>query len=172
MSNTTILPSLIDRFFTQRLMQHCNASPHTIASYRDRFRLRLAVAQARLGKVPSALDLTDLDAPFVTAFLDALESLVKRYLLLAACERRSCADHPARRPFPFISTASAAWGRDRRSAIQDRTNGHLAGGPRSASPRAKGLAPLCICIRNRIDRGQVGAEDPFLAFLALGCKVL
>jgi len=74
MTGPSILPSLIQRFFTQRLMQQRNASPHTIASYRDTFRLLFAFAQARLGKPPSQLDLADLDAPFVSAFLDDLET--------------------------------------------------------------------------------------------------
>ncbi len=74
MSAASILPALIERFFTQRLMQQRNASPHTIASYRDTFRLLFAFAQARLGKPPSRLDLADLDAPFITAFLDDLEA--------------------------------------------------------------------------------------------------
>jgi integrase/recombinase XerD len=74
MTGVAILPSLIERFFTQRLMQQRNASPHTIASYRDTFRLLFAFAQARLGKPPSRLDLADLDAPFIGAFLDDLEA--------------------------------------------------------------------------------------------------
>lgn len=74
MTGAADLPSLIERFFTQRLMQQRNASPHTIASYRDTFRLLFAFAQARLGKLPSRLDLADLDAPFIGAFLDDLEA--------------------------------------------------------------------------------------------------
>lgn len=74
MTGTPILPSLIERFFTQRLMQQRNASPHTIASYRDTFRLLFVFAQARLGKPPSRLDLADFDAPFIGAFLDDLEA--------------------------------------------------------------------------------------------------
>jgi site-specific recombinase XerD len=74
MSADSILPALIERFFTQRLMQQRNASPHTIASYRDTFRLLFAFAQTRLGKPPSRLGLTDLDAPFIGAFLDDLEA--------------------------------------------------------------------------------------------------
>jgi site-specific recombinase XerD len=73
MTGAATLPSLIERFFTQRLMQQRNASPHTIASYRDTFRLLFAFAQAKLGKPPSRLDLADLDAPFIGAFLDDLE---------------------------------------------------------------------------------------------------
>ena len=74
MSAASILPALIERFFTQRLMQQRNASPHTIASYRDTFRLLFSFAQTRLGKPPSRLDLADLDAPFIGAFLDDLEA--------------------------------------------------------------------------------------------------
>jgi len=74
MTGAATLPSLIERFFTQRLMHQRNASPHTIASYRDTFRLLFAFAQVRLGKPPSRLDLADLDAPFIGAFLDDLEA--------------------------------------------------------------------------------------------------
>jgi integrase/recombinase XerD len=69
---TNILPGLIERFFTQRLMRQRNASPHTIASYRDTFRLLLKFAHARTGKPPSALAITDLDAELVVAFLEDL----------------------------------------------------------------------------------------------------
>lgn len=68
MSN--ILPGLIERFFTQRLMRQRNASPHTVAAYRDTFRLLLKFAHQRTGKRPSALDLGDLDADLIVAFLD------------------------------------------------------------------------------------------------------
>jgi len=60
------LPALIERFFTERLMRQRNVSPHTIASYRDTFRLLFAFAQEQLGKLPSALDLRDLDAPLIS----------------------------------------------------------------------------------------------------------
>jgi len=64
---------LLQGFFTQRLMQQRQASTHTIASYRDTFRLLLQFAQQRLRKAPSALVLDDVDAPLVVAFLDELE---------------------------------------------------------------------------------------------------
>ena len=72
----TSLPSfaaLLERFFTQRLMQQRQASAHTIASYRDTFKLLLEFVQRRLRKAPSALALEDIDAPLVTAFLDEQE---------------------------------------------------------------------------------------------------
>ncbi len=67
-------PVLLERFFTQRLMAQRRASAHTIASYRDTFRLLLRFAQRQLRKAPSVLSLTDLQAPLIGAFLDDLES--------------------------------------------------------------------------------------------------
>ena len=67
--------ALLERFFTQRLMHQRQASPHTIASYRDTFRMLLQFAHKRLHKAPSALALEDIDAPLVTAFLDDLETV-------------------------------------------------------------------------------------------------
>ena len=66
-------PALLQAFFTDRLMRQRQASPHTIASYRDTFRLLLAFAEQRLKKAPSTLRLVDLDAAFISAFLDYLE---------------------------------------------------------------------------------------------------
>lgn len=65
--------ALLERFFTQRLMQQRHASAHTIASYRDTFRLLMQFIQQRLHKAPSVLALHDVDAPLVVAFLDDLE---------------------------------------------------------------------------------------------------
>jgi site-specific recombinase XerD len=67
-------PSLLERFFTQRLMQQRQASAHTIASYRDTFRMLLHFVQKRLRKAPSTLALEDIDAPLVAAFLEDLET--------------------------------------------------------------------------------------------------
>jgi integrase/recombinase XerD len=64
---------LLQAYFTEYLMQERNASPHTIANYRDTFRLLIAFAQTRLNKPPTKLAVTDLDACFVTGFLDHLE---------------------------------------------------------------------------------------------------
>ena len=66
-------PTLLQQYFSQRLIAQQNASPCTVASYRDTFRLLLDFAQDRLHKTPSALDLADLDAPLVLQFLDHLE---------------------------------------------------------------------------------------------------
>ncbi len=66
-------PELLQSFFTDRLMHQRQASPHTIASYRDSFRLLLKFAEQRLGKQPTALMVEDVDASFVGAFLNHLE---------------------------------------------------------------------------------------------------
>lgn len=64
---------LLEHYFTQRLMQQRQASPHTISSYRDTFRQFLAFAQQRLHKPPSRLNFEQIDAPLIAAFLDHLE---------------------------------------------------------------------------------------------------
>jgi len=69
--------SLLQSFFTDRLLRQLQASPHTIAGYRDCFRLLLQFAKERLGKMPSQLGIEDLDAPFIGLFLDHLESTRK-----------------------------------------------------------------------------------------------
>jgi site-specific recombinase XerD len=68
-------PALLAGFFTHRLMQQRQASPHTIASYRDTFRLLLQFAQKHLHRAPSTLALEDIDALMVAAFLDDLEKV-------------------------------------------------------------------------------------------------
>jgi integrase/recombinase XerD len=85
---TTLAPTL-QAFFTDRLARQRRASEHTIAAYRDAFRLLLAFAQQQTGKSPSRLDISDLDAPLVAAFLEHLErerrnSVVTRNARLAA----------------------------------------------------------------------------------------
>jgi site-specific recombinase XerD len=70
---TTGLAPLLERFFTQRLMQQRQVSPHTISSYRDTFRLLLTFAQQRLHTQPTRLAFDQLDAPLIVAFLDHLE---------------------------------------------------------------------------------------------------
>jgi integrase/recombinase XerD len=69
---SSLAPTL-QAFFTSWLLNQRRASPHTIASYRDTFRLLLGFAQAQLGKPPAQLDLADLDAELIGAFLDHLE---------------------------------------------------------------------------------------------------
>ena len=63
----TALAPTLQAFFTDRLIRQRQASPHTIAAYRDTLRLLLVFASARCGKEPSKLDIDDLDAPLVGA---------------------------------------------------------------------------------------------------------
>ena len=72
------LPSLLQSFFTDRLLHQRRASPHTIAGYRDCFRLLLRFAKERLGKTPSKILIEDLDAPFMGLFFEHLESVRKK----------------------------------------------------------------------------------------------
>jgi integrase/recombinase XerD len=67
------LSTVIQSFFTDRLVRERDASPHTIASYRDTLRLLLVFASQRTGKQPTKLTLEDLDAILISAFLDHLQ---------------------------------------------------------------------------------------------------
>jgi site-specific recombinase XerD len=73
MTARTSLAPLLERFFTERLMQQRQASPHTISSYRDTFRLFLKFTQQRLHTPPARLGFEEIDAPLIVAFLDDLE---------------------------------------------------------------------------------------------------
>lgn len=64
---------LVQSFFCERLIQQQNVSPHTIASYRDTFRLLFRYLRQRRRMDPSDIKLADLDAPTVLAFLNDLE---------------------------------------------------------------------------------------------------
>lgn len=74
MTTAKSFSALLEGFFSERLLHQRRASPHTIASYRDTFRLLLRFAAERLAKPPSDLRLEDVDAPFLGAFLHHLES--------------------------------------------------------------------------------------------------
>ncbi len=67
------VPSLLQGFFTERLIRQRQASPHTIAGYRDTFRLLLRFAADQLGKAPSVLKTEDFAPAFVGSFLEHLE---------------------------------------------------------------------------------------------------
>jgi site-specific recombinase XerC len=74
MKPTSSFATLLQRFFTQRLMQQRQASPHTISSYRDTFRLLLQFALKRLHMQPARVAFEDIDAPLISAFLDELQN--------------------------------------------------------------------------------------------------
>jgi len=69
---STLAPTL-QAFFTDRLIRQRQASPNTVAAYRDAWKLLLGFASQQIGKAPSDLDITDLDAEMIAAFLDHLE---------------------------------------------------------------------------------------------------
>ncbi len=69
----TALAPLLQTFFTERLIAQRRASGNTIFCYRNTFRLLLRFATAKTGTKPAALDIAELDAPLITAFLDHLE---------------------------------------------------------------------------------------------------
>jgi site-specific recombinase XerD len=69
----SLIAPTLQAFFTDRLITQRNASPQTIAAYRDTFRLLLCFAHERTGKRPFELDLDDLDAQLIGAFLTHLE---------------------------------------------------------------------------------------------------
>jgi integrase/recombinase XerD len=70
----TALAPTLQAFFTERLVTQRHASPHTVAAYRDTFRLLLIFAEGRTSTAPSKLRVADLDADLIGAFLDHLET--------------------------------------------------------------------------------------------------
>lgn len=70
----SLLAPTLQRFFTERLVRQRQASPATVASYRDSLRLLIGFVAERTGKAPSALGFDDLDAELITAFLTHLET--------------------------------------------------------------------------------------------------
>ena len=106
MKSSGNVPTLIERYFSERLMRQRNVSANTIASYRDTFRLLFTFAQARLREPPSALALDDLDAPFISAFLEDLEkrgagirtrnlrlTAIRSFFRFASFEEPACGAH-------------------------------------------------------------------------------
>ena len=71
--NSPLAP-ILEAFFTDKLMTQRQASPHTVAAYRDTFKLLLRYACQRTGVHPARLGLADLDAPLISAFLQHLET--------------------------------------------------------------------------------------------------
>jgi integrase/recombinase XerD len=68
------LAPIMQAFFTDYLMTQRQASRHTIASYRDAFKQLLGYARQHTGKLPAQLDLADVDARLIGAFLTDLET--------------------------------------------------------------------------------------------------
>ena len=70
----TQLAPILQAFFTTRLASQYGASAHTIAAYRDTWRLLLRYAAKTTGTAPAALDLSQLDTDLITGFLTHLET--------------------------------------------------------------------------------------------------
>jgi site-specific recombinase XerD len=73
MKPTATLAVLLESFFTQRLMNQRQASPHTISSYPDTFRPLLRFAQQCLNTPPCHLSFEQIEDPLIAAFLEDLE---------------------------------------------------------------------------------------------------
>jgi site-specific recombinase XerD len=106
MTRPTPLAPLLERFFTDRLVHQRQVSPHTIASYRDTFRLLLKFAHARLHTPPARLSFEAVDAPLMGAFLDHLETT--RGLSVRSRNLRLTAIHSFFRYAAFETPAHAA----------------------------------------------------------------
>lgn len=74
LTNPAEFSALVQRFFIERLLQQQNASPKTIAAYRDTFRLLLKYTEREKGKQPAKLALVDFDVNLILNFLTYLES--------------------------------------------------------------------------------------------------
>lgn len=85
------LAPALQAYFTDRLMSQRAASPNTIGAYKATFRLLLAFASKRTGKAPSTLDIAELDAPLIVAFLAHLEQ--DRHNSVATRNNRLAAIH-------------------------------------------------------------------------------
>ena len=73
--NSSTLPALLQRFFTDRLTAQLQASPNTIAGYRDTFRLLLRYASERRNRPPTKLRIDDIDAALIGDFLTHVEKV-------------------------------------------------------------------------------------------------
>ena len=103
--------SLVQEFFTDHMVQQRALSPCTVASYRDTFVLLLRFAETQLGKAPSSMKMTDMNAKFLANFLDHLEgdrhnSARSRNIRLAAV--RSFLKFAARRDLDHLGIIEQA----------------------------------------------------------------
>jgi len=87
-TGTRDFPTVVQRFFCDYLMNQRNASPRTIAAYRDTFRLLLRELQIQRGKSASELEFPDLDAPAVLAFLRSSREIAAIASALATRDSR------------------------------------------------------------------------------------
>ena len=133
----TLIAPTLEAFFTDRLMTQKNASPRTIAAYRDTLRLLLRFAQEKTGKQPCDMDFADLDAPLIGAFLTHLEK--DRGNTVRTRNARLAAIHSLYRyapsGTPSTPAASAACSRSQPNNTTARRS------PTSTSSRSKHCSP-------------------------------
>jgi hypothetical protein len=151
----SMLAPTLQAFFTDRLTRQRNASPHTIAAYRDTLRLLLAFAHQQTGKQPCQLDLDDLDAPLVGAFLDHLEherhnSIRTRNARLAAIRpgSKSAPDTrttPRSRPAPAERSAETLCNDDSPNTQPPPRSRARRWRPRRSALTSSGTPPRCGC---------------------------
>jgi integrase/recombinase XerD len=72
-SRLALIGPHLQAFFSEHLCNHRRASPQTIASYRDTFRLLLQFVKTTAGTEPVSMKISDIDVPVILAFLDSLE---------------------------------------------------------------------------------------------------
>src|ERR1051325_9033163 len=65
--------ALVQSFFVEYLLNQKHASPRTLAAYRDAFRLLLRFVRETHRVEPAVLNIENLDAPIILAFLDHIE---------------------------------------------------------------------------------------------------
>ena len=146
MTSVVNFAPLLQRFFTERLMQQRRVSPHTISSYRDTFRQLLKFTQHRLHKSPSTLGFEEIDAPLVVAFLDHLEksqglsvpaicgSLRSTRCFVTLPLSYRLTPHRSSVSSPFLASASRA----RSSASSLVQKSMLCSAPQTAAPGSAG----------------------------------
>src|SRR5438552_18488147 len=67
------IQELVQTFFCQRLQNQQRVSGHTVASYRDTFRLAFEFIQKQTGRSPSQQSLADWGSPTTMSFSDYLQ---------------------------------------------------------------------------------------------------
>jgi hypothetical protein len=117
----TALATTLQAFFTDRMARQRQVSPNTLAAYRDALRLLLVFAADKKGKEPSKLDIDDLDAPLISAFLDDLEhqrKMVRAPATLGLPRFAHCSDTP---PFaiPIMPLSSRVFSPSLPSALTE-----------------------------------------------------
>ena len=142
----TLLAPTLQAWFTERLMTQRQASPHTIAGYRDTMRLLLSFASTKLGKPPSKLEIDDLDAELITAVPHASRARTRQQR--PNPERAAGGDPlalPIRRvPSPRTRRGDRTGARDPDQTVRPRAGQlpHQRRSPRAAStPRTRTRGP-------------------------------